>query len=113
MQQSCQPLFIVESSLARTLERSRPKITGTAGQRAYQCGGYTGRTWAERPQNIEGVALENGPGAAVLSLLNALGKPPRGTRRRPVTSRAAIKAELGARSGKKISLKIISTTLAE
>ncbi|KAH3741968.1 hypothetical protein DPMN_048698 [Dreissena polymorpha] len=29
-------------------------------------------------RNIEGVALESGPGAAVLSALNALGKPSRG-----------------------------------
>ena len=48
-----------------------------AGQGAYQCGGRTGWTWCWH-QNIEGVALESGPGAAVLSALNALWKPSRG-----------------------------------
>ncbi|KAH3781319.1 hypothetical protein DPMN_159146 [Dreissena polymorpha] len=66
--------------------RSRGPVcrgTGTAGQQDHQWKDmirdglavpYAGR----EPMNIDGVALERDPGAAVLSALNALGKPSRG-----------------------------------
>ncbi|KAH3704079.1 hypothetical protein DPMN_014452 [Dreissena polymorpha] len=83
MQRTCHPLFIVESSPARTCQRSRLKRAGDGGTaRPPVWGTYgtdLGLALARRePKNIEGVALKRDPGAAVPSALNALGKPSRG-----------------------------------
>ncbi|KAH3847666.1 hypothetical protein DPMN_089997 [Dreissena polymorpha] len=84
MQRTCHPLFIVESSLARTCQRSRLKRAGNGGTaglpvwRSYGTDLGLHHGGACSPNNIEGVALERDPGTAVLSTLNALGKPSRG-----------------------------------
>ncbi|KAH3872196.1 hypothetical protein DPMN_035411 [Dreissena polymorpha] len=83
MQRTCHPLFIVESSPARTCQRSRlkrardggtarPPVWGTFGTDLGLCSARG------EPKNIEGVALKRDPGAAVPSAINALGKPSRG-----------------------------------
>ncbi|KAH3748009.1 hypothetical protein DPMN_182576 [Dreissena polymorpha] len=83
MQRACHPLFIVESSPARTCQRSRLKRAGDGGTARPPVWGTYGTdlglcTARGETRNIEGVALERDPGTAVLSTLNALGKLSRG-----------------------------------
>ncbi|KAH3694825.1 hypothetical protein DPMN_082266 [Dreissena polymorpha] len=83
MQRTCHPLFIVESSPARTCQRSRLKRAGDGGTARPSVWGTYGTDLClcfarGEPKNIEGVALKRDPGAAVPSALNALGKPSRG-----------------------------------
>ncbi|KAH3784426.1 hypothetical protein DPMN_127674 [Dreissena polymorpha] len=84
MQRTCHPLFIVESSPARTCQRSRLKRAGDGGTARPPVWGTYGTDLGlallrrGEPKNIEGVALKRDPGAAVPSALNALGKPSRG-----------------------------------
>ncbi|KAH3715429.1 hypothetical protein DPMN_058139 [Dreissena polymorpha] len=77
------PLFIVESSPART----GPEVPSVEGRVRRDSRTTSGRTYGtdsgffryERElMNFEGVALKRDPGAAVPSALNALGKPSRG-----------------------------------
>ncbi|KAH3888823.1 hypothetical protein DPMN_012862 [Dreissena polymorpha] len=57
MQRTCHPLFIVESSLARTYQRSRLKRAGNSGTASLSVWRTYGADLLCGHQNIEGVAL--------------------------------------------------------